>query len=199
MPSIIQSNVGSKDLSENFSLREPSVWSKGGKDARVKLLEISFAKCQKSREEIALERFWHFLLLKKIRLSMITARNTKKHEFQQMDGYLSIFDSTTTSKVKLGLFSFSIREWEIYDCIPETINSFMCSAQKKRICDTKAIIIPRKIRIVLFCLWSSHLADLKCEKHLCLGGSWSWIEGIEKQTEMRLWSEEPNEEKSWTE
>ena len=42
MPSIIQSRVGSKGLSGEFSLRK----RKGGKDEEVKLL----ARCQKSRE-----------------------------------------------------------------------------------------------------------------------------------------------------
>ena len=57
MPSIIQSRVGSRGLSEDFSFREKravglSGWSKGGKDEEVKLLEISLARCQKSLEEL---------------------------------------------------------------------------------------------------------------------------------------------------
>ena len=44
-------------------------WSKGGKDGEVKLLEVFLARCQKSRDELELERFWHYLLMKEFLVS----------------------------------------------------------------------------------------------------------------------------------
>ena len=49
---------------------EPSGWSKGGKVEEVKLLEILLGRYQKSREELELEKFWHFLLMKMFLVSL---------------------------------------------------------------------------------------------------------------------------------
>ena len=68
-PWIIQDRVCIKDLSEEFSFRGRktavvSGWSKGEKD-EVKLLVMLLARCLESRGELDLERFLHFLLMKK--------------------------------------------------------------------------------------------------------------------------------------
>ena len=86
------------------------------------------------------------------RFGMIMGRNIKGMSFSgwmttvPLVSRLSIFDSTRTSRVEPGLFSFSIREStrNIRDNHP-------CNAlgTKRRISDMEAIIVPRKIRIVL--------------------------------------------------
>ena len=57
MPSIIQSRVGRKGLSEEFSFRERidscgAIWLRKEGKNQVKLLEILLARCQKSREDL---------------------------------------------------------------------------------------------------------------------------------------------------
>ena len=63
---------------------------------------------------------------------------------------LSIFDSTRTSKVKPGLFSFNIRE-SVRNVLLHARDNHLCYAlsTRRRISDMDAIFIPRKIRIVL--------------------------------------------------
>ena len=55
---------------------EPFVCSKGKIDAKVKLLEILFARYQKVGEQI-----WHDY-----------GQKYKGHEFQQMDGYGTVYE-----------------------------------------------------------------------------------------------------------
>ena len=60
MPCIIQSSIDSKGLSEEFNFRERRD-SCGGKDEEAILFEILLARCQKSREDLELERLTFYI------------------------------------------------------------------------------------------------------------------------------------------
>ena len=87
---------------------------------------------------------------------MITGRNIKRMSFSRcmatmpFVSQLSIFDSTRTSRVKPGIFSFSIKESRRNIYLHARVNHLcyvLC--RKRRISDMEATNIPRKIRIVM--------------------------------------------------
>ena len=89
------------------------------------------------------------------RFGMITGRNINGMSFSRCMATVlfvsrpSIFDSTRTSRIKPDLFSFSIKE-SVRNVRLHAKDNHLCYAlgTKRKISDTKAIIISRKIRIV---------------------------------------------------
>ena len=158
MPSMIQSRVASKGLSKSSALEkeetavEPSGWSKQGKDEEVKL-EILLARCQKSREELEIEKFWHFLLMKEFLVSWHDyGQKYIRHEaWVSIDGWLRYCLWTTSlsltvweqAELNQGFLALLLEKvWRMYNSMPEIIT-------KRRISDMEAIIILKKIRIIL--------------------------------------------------
>ena len=121
----------------------------------------------------------------KNRLGMISGRNIKRVRIRWWKPQVPITDSTRASCVKPGFGRFRSRE-RMRNVRLHARHYHLCYAlsTQRRVSVTEAVIIPRKIR-------SSQLAEAKRQRHLRFRGSWGGLGEIGKDTDMRLWSEEP--------